>query len=135
MKKLSPYLIFSGTCKQALEFYKECLNGEFTLIQTFGDSPIAVPDGYKQKIMNSEFRAGEVSFMASDCMPGDEIPIGRNFALLIHFSEIEEQEKVFNNLLAGGKVIMPLEDSFGGARFGMLVDKYGIQWMLGCSHE
>jgi PhnB protein len=132
MKKLSPYLIFPGTCKQALEFYKECFNGEFTLLQTFGDSPIQVPDDYKEKVMNAEFRAGDVSFMASDCMPSDEIPIGRNFALLIHFSEIEEQEKVFNKLLAGGKVIMPLEDSFGGARFGMLVDKYGIQWMLGC---
>jgi PhnB protein len=135
MKRLSPYLIFPGTCEDALGFYKECLQGEFTVMQTFADSPIDVPGEYKQKIMNSAFRAGDISFMASDCLPGDEVPIGRNFALLIHFSESEEQEKVFNKLLEGGKVIMPLEDSFGGARFGMLVDKYGIQWMLGVSHE
>ncbi len=78
MKSLNPYVMFSGNCREALTFYKECLDGEIVSMQTFAESPIPVPDDAKDRIFNSEFRAGDA--------------------------------------LANG--------------FGMLADKYGIQWML-----
>jgi len=132
MKKLKPYIIFQGKCEEALTFYKECLNGEITIMQTFEDSPLDMPEEYKQKIFNAEFQADDICFGASDSVPAYEIPIGKNFALFINFSEDEEIEKVFAKLSEGGTIIMPLEVSSSGTRFGMLADKYGIQWMLAC---
>lgn len=125
MKRLKPYLMFSGNCGEALHFYKECLNGEIVFMHTFAESPVNVPDEHKQKIFNSEFRVDDVHFMASDSIPPYEITIGNNFALFINFSDFDELEKIYAKLSNGGNVIMPLEN-----KFGMLVDKFGIQWML-----
>lgn len=125
MKRLKPYLIFSGHCREALEFYKECFDGEIVMVQTFADSPVDVPREHGQRIFNSEFRAGEIDFMASDDMPGREVTPGRNFALFVSFPEPEEQKRVFGELSQGGEVLFPIEKGFG-----MLVDRFGIQWML-----
>lgn len=125
MKKLNPYLMFSGNCKEALTFYKECLNGQIVTLQTFADSPIDVPDEYGQRVFNSEFRADGAFFMASDDLPDKPVTRGSNFALFVVFSEKEEQENVFAKLSEGGEVSFPLESGFG-----MLVDRFGIQWML-----
>ena len=125
IKQVKPYLMFPGTCRQALEFYKNCFNGEIVLIQTFEESSIEVPEEFKNRIFNSEFRADNLCFMASDDLPGNEVKIGSNFALFVIFSDKIEKEKVFNKLSEGGKVLFPMEKNFG-----MLVDKFGIQWML-----
>lgn len=130
MKKLNPYIMFSGTCEKALAFYKKCLGGDIVSKQTFADSPVDAPDEYKHKIFNSEFRADDIHFMASDTLPGYDIVVGSNVALFLTFSIDEEQEKAFAQLSEGGKIIFPLEN-----KFGMLVDKYGIQWMLSFSQE
>ncbi len=135
MKQLRPYLIFSGNCREALTFYKECLDGEITLMQTYDGAPVDFPDDHKQLIFNAEFRADDVCFGASDNMPNDTLAVGRNFALFVEFSEGAEQEKVFAKLADGGNIMMPLADSPGGARFGMLTDKFDIQWMLAAAKE
>lgn len=125
MKQLKPYLMFPGTCREALTFYKEILNGEIVMMQTFGESPIEVSDENKERIFNSLFRADAVEFMASDDLPGNEVTVGSNFALFVTFSDKAEQKRVFDKLAEGGSVQFPLENDFG-----MLVDKYRIQWML-----
>ncbi len=126
MKEVKPYLIFPGTCRDALTFYADCLDGEIASIQTVGESPIGnVPDEHKDRIFDSEFRADAVQFKASDDMPGQGIAQGTNFALFITFTDPAEQKQVFNRLAEGGQVQFPLENNFG-----MLVDKYQIQWML-----
>ena len=125
MKQVMPYLMFSGNCREALMFYKTCLNGEITSIQTVGESPLNVPDEYQDRIFDSEFRAENIRFKASDDMPGQEVAIGANFALFVTFSNHAEQKQVFNKLAEGGHIQFPLENNFG-----MLVDKYRIQWML-----
>jgi len=66
MKRLNPYLMFPGSCKEALTFYQECLDGEIVSMQTFADSPVDVPPEHGHRIFNSEFRAEDVHFMASD---------------------------------------------------------------------
>ena len=125
MMKLNPYLMFSGTCKEALDFYKEQLDGEIVSMQTMADSPLDVPDEHKHRIFNAHFRAGDLFFMASDDEPNNPLVQGGNFALFVTFSEKEEQERRFAGLSQGGKVLFPLENGFG-----MLADKFGIQWML-----
>lgn len=125
MMQLNPYLMFSGNCKEALRFYKEQLGGEIVLMQTMEDAPFEVPDEHKNRIFNAHFRAGDLFFMASDDQPDNPLVQGGNFAMFVTFSEAEAQERVFAGLSQGGKVLFPLE---GG--FGMLADKFGIQWML-----
>lgn len=114
-----------SNCREALEFYEKCFDGEIEMLQTFAESPVDVPEEYQHRIFNSRFRAGNVHFMASDDLPGNEVKIGSNFALLVTFSDKAEQKKVFDMLSEGGTVLFPAENDFG-----MLVDKYGIQWML-----
>jgi PhnB protein len=130
MKGFNPYLNFNGNCREAVEFYKSCLNGEIVSMQTFGDVPGS--EGPKDKILHTVFKAGSVFFMASDCPPGVSVQFGNNIILNIDFEDTSSQEKAFNKLAAGGKITMPLQDTFWGARFGMLVDKFGISWMTNC---
>lgn len=125
MKHLMPYLIFSGNCREALEFYASCLGGEITSIQTVGESPMDVPEEHKDRIFDSELQAENIRFKASDDMPGQPVARGGNFAMFITFSDYSEQKQVFDKLAQGGQIQFPLEN-----KFGMLVDKYQIQWML-----
>lgn len=127
MKQAIPYLMFSGNCHEALNFYKECLGGEIKSIQTIGESPMAQhaqPED-KDRVFDSEFVAENIRFKASDDMPGHEVSKGSNFAIFVHFSNPSEQATVFGKLSEGGQVQFPLENNFG-----MLVDKYRVQWML-----
>ena len=126
MKQVKPFVMFHGTCREALEFYSGCFGGEITMLKTFAESPIDVPDEHKDRIYNAAFQAEGIQFMASDDLPGNEVTVGSNFALFVTFSDLDEQKAVFEKLSDGGTVLFPLANNFG-----MLVDKYQIQWMLG----
>ena len=127
MKQAIPYLMFSGDCREALNFYKDCLGGEIKSIQTIGDSHLgqhAQPE-HQGRIFDSEFVAENIRFKASDDMPGYEVSKGSNFAIFVQFSDQSEQKSAFEKLAEGGEIQFPLENNFG-----MLVDKYRVQWML-----
>lgn len=136
MKNLNVYLTFAGTCKDALALYKEALGGEIVSLQTFGEAPTPnIPDDQKNNVMHAEFRAGDIYFMASDSMPEQPVILGNAVTLSIGLDSLEEQESIFSKLSDGGAVTMPLQDTFWGARFGMLTDKFGINWMLNCDKK
>ena len=120
MKQAIPYLMFSGNCREALNFYKDCLGGEIKSIQTIGESPIAqhAQPEHRSRVFDSEFVAENIRFKASDDMPGHEVSKGSNFAIFVHFSDQMEQKHVFDKLSEGGNIQFPLENNFG-----MLVDK------------
>lgn len=130
MKQLNVYLAFPGNCEEALHFYKDCLSGEITSLQRYGDTPVEASEEHKQRVMHAEFKADGIYFMASDSMPGQSVTPGEAVQLSINLTDATEQEAIFSKLSAGGRVDMPLQDTFWGARFGMLTDKYGIHWML-----
>jgi PhnB protein len=134
MKTLNPYLSFAGNCQEALNFYKDAFGGEVVSIQTFGEAPVDMEGITKDSIMHSEFRAEGVSFMASDALSPARAGSG-NITLNITLDSEQEQDTVFSKLADGGKVTMPLNDTFWGARFGMLIDKFGISWMLNCEKK
>jgi len=125
IKQVKPYLMFPGTCRQALKFYKECFNGTIVMLKTFGESSIEVTEELENRVFNSELRAGDLSLMASDYLPNTEVTVGSNMALFVIFSDKREKEKVFTKLSKGGKVLFPIENNFG-----MVVDKFGVQWMV-----
>lgn len=130
MDKIAPYLTFDGTCEDAMNFYKDCFDGEMEHIQTFDGAPMDVPDEHKNRIMHASLRAGELILMASDSMPGQPFTNGNNISLSLNFSNEADQKDVFDKLSAGGNVTMELQDTFWGAKFGMCTDKFGINWMF-----
>jgi len=130
MKQLNVYLCFPGTCEEALNFYKNALGGDIVSIQRFGDSPVDASEADKQRIMHAEFKADGIYFMASDSMPGQPTRPGDMVSLSINLTDAAEQERIFNRLSEDGTVGMPLQETFWGAFFGMVTDKYGIHWML-----
>jgi PhnB protein len=132
MKKLGVYLTFPGTCNDALNFYKDALSGTIVSKQTFGEAPGETEEKDKDRIMHSEFKSEGIEFMASDGMPGQPVNRGDMITLNIMLTDEKEQEKIFNNLADGGHIGMPLQDTFWGAKFGMVTDKFGINWMLNC---
>jgi len=135
MNNLMPYLFFNGQCKAALDFYAQAMGGEITAMSTFAEMPGETPPGAEDRIMHATFKAGDVTFMASDSMPGQVIPRSGPVALSLDFTDAEEQATVFHELAEGGEITMALQDMFWGARFGMVTDKFGIQWMLSLSKE
>ncbi|MDQ3845436.1 MAG: VOC family protein [Bacteroidota bacterium] len=134
--QLTPYLIFNGTCEEALNFYAKALNGRIKDLMRFEGSPAESMTADKQKVLHAHFEADGLFFMASDSgQSGGEEQSSEKVHLSINFDNTEEQEKVFTALSEGGKVTMPLQDTFWGARFGMLTDKFGINWMVNCDKK
>ncbi len=125
MKHLQPYLIFTGNCEEALHFYAECLGGEITMLMRYSESPLDIPPEHGNRVFNSAFRAGDITFMASDNLPGQTHNPGSNFSMFVTFSDSAEQLCAFDDLSDGGRVLMPLKGSFG-----MVQDRFDVRWML-----
>lgn len=125
MNALIPYIAFPGNCRQAMEFYASVLEGEVTAMQSFDEAPIDVPDSLKERIFNSELRAGNIMIKASDDLPTHPVQAGNNMSLYIVFPSKEKKDKAFNMLSEEGQVLFPIKENFG-----MLKDRYGIQWMV-----
>jgi PhnB protein len=133
--QLVPYLAFNGDCEKAINFYKDCLNGNIENISYFGDSPMEVAESDKKRVMHSTFRFGNNVMMASDSMPSQPVAFGSNISMSVNVEDEKSMEQIFNKLADQGRITMPLEDTFWGARFGMLIDKFGIHWMFNCEKK
>ncbi len=134
--QLEPYLLFSGNCEEALNFYKAAFGGEIEGLSRWSEMPKdsggpAVTPETANRVMHASFKSPGVSFMASDATPGKNYGEGP-ISLSVATSDLAEAERVFNHLAAGGTVEMPMTDMFWGAKFGMLTDKFGIDWMVSC---
>ncbi|KTC81497.1 VOC family protein [Legionella brunensis] len=134
MKALTPYLLFNGNCQEAMNFYQACFGGKLEIMTNAEAPEDACPGNMKlapNQIMHACLTHGDFVLMASD-NPMDKPKIGDNLSLNINCSTKQQAEELFKALSADGKVTMPLADTFWGAYFGMLVDKYGFHWMLNC---
>ena len=131
MPKLNPYLTFSGNCREAMNFYKECLGGELSLI-VVGESPVAnqMPPSMKDQILHSLLKAGELELMATDMQP-ESLNEGNAVHLCLSCKTEEETKSLFEKLSSGGKVKQPLHAMFFGM-IGTLTDKFGKSWILEC---
>ena len=129
MKGLHTYLTFDGNCRQAMEFYAKCIGADVRMM-TFSEAPMDAPPTAKDRIMHARLAKGDVVLMASDSMPGMPLQQGNNFSLAFTCENVAEAEKLFAALGDKGKVTMPLQETFWAQRFGMIMDQFGVQWMI-----
>lgn len=131
MKQINSYLTFSGNCREAMTFYKECLGGELNF-QTIGDSPLSgkMPEKMQQCILHATLISGNTVLMGTDMVADAGLIRGNAVAMMLDCNSEEEIRRIFENLSSGGEVLHPLETAFWGALFGDLKDKYGNIWLL-----
>lgn len=132
MKQLVPYLAFPGTCEEALNLYQHALGGNLLQVSRYGDSQPDAAEDVKQKIYHAHFQAEGIELMACDALHGEPPTSGSQVQLSINLSDEAEQTQIFERLAEGGTIVLPLGDMPWGARFGMLVDKFGVHWMTNC---
>ena len=125
------YLTYNGNCREAMTFYQECLGGELFL-QTIGESPMAdqMPPSMKDCILHSTLTKGALIIMASDMVSEQGLIKGNNVSLMLNCSSEDEIRTFYQKLSEGGQATHHLEDTFWGALFGGLTDKFGNQWLL-----
>ncbi|HEY6435370.1 MAG TPA: VOC family protein [Ignavibacteriaceae bacterium] len=131
MTQINAYITFSGNCREAMNFYREVLDGELTL-QTIGESPMAekLPANMRAYILHAELKKGDLTLMASDMVSDQGLVKGNSITLMLACNSEEEIKNCYKKLSAGGKATHPLEDTFWGALFGGLTDKFGNHWLL-----
>ncbi|HVA33684.1 MAG TPA: VOC family protein [Candidatus Baltobacteraceae bacterium] len=129
---LQPYIFFYGRCEEALEFYKGAIGGTYEF-QRISESPMAgqFPADSRNRVMHGKFTGPGISFLVSDGRDAKSIdPDEGNISLALHSEDRATGDRVFAGLANGGKVTMPLKDAFWGGRFGSLVDRFGVEWMV-----
>jgi len=130
---IEPYLFFNGRCEEAVEFYKKALGAEVLMLMRYKESPEPpppgmVPPGWENKIMHTSLRVGNTTVMASDgCSEGTNF---QGFSLSLSVANDAEAKRVFTALTDGGQVKMPLGKTFWSPCFGMVVDRFGVGWMV-----
>jgi PhnB protein len=134
MAAVNPYLNFSGNAEEAFNFYKSVFGGEFPMIMRFKDAPPEYRGAPEEadKIMHIALPVSkETMLMASDIPKAyGDVNFGNNFNVCIQAESQQEADKLFAGLSENGDVTMPMEKTFWGAYFGMLKDKFGVQWMI-----
>ncbi|HGM6907541.1 TPA: VOC family metalloprotein YjdN [Serratia marcescens] len=134
---VQPYLFFSGNCEQAINFYEQQLNAKIEMVMRYKDMPEeARQDGpqdvNQEAIMHARLLIGDGVLMASDGCPQDDGggASHKGFSLSLNPSDAEQGRKLFDNLAQGGQVTMPYQATFWAKGFGMLTDKFGVNWMI-----
>jgi PhnB protein len=135
--QLVPYIFFYGRAEEALQFYKGVLGGTYEVTrndQLPGDAGKNMPAEQKNKIMHASFNAPGLSFLCSDGNPehpaGSIDPDAGNISLCLSTTDKAEGDRIFAALSQGGTVRMPLGDAFWGGRFGIVHDRFGIEWFV-----
>ena len=131
--RMNPYLSFDGRCEQAFTFYAQCLGGQCGEIFRYAGTPLAdqVPADWQDKVMHGSLTVGEQVLMGGDVAP-DRYEEPRGFSLSLQIQSTTDAERIFLELAKDGRIVVPLEKTFWAARFGMLVDRFGIPWLINC---
>ncbi len=131
---VQPYLFFDGCCEEAVEFYRHALGAEIEMVLRYKDSPEPpppgmVPAGMEDKVMHASFRIDDSVVMASDDCSQTQTAF-QGFSLSLGVADGNEADRRFAALADGGKVTMPLAETFFSPRFGMVTDRFGVSWMV-----
>ncbi len=133
---IATYLNFAGTCEAAFKFYEKCLGGRIDSMIFHQGTPSAehVPPDWQKKVLHAHLTAGNTVLMGSDSPPAHYTE-PKGFSVSVQVKTIEEAERVFHALAENGTVRMPIGPTFFSPRFGMLVDQFGIPWMVNCEGQ
>jgi PhnB protein len=131
--QLNPYLMFNGQCEAAIKFYEQSLGAKVQFITRYSDAPAgsgSSPD-VQDKIMHARISVAGQTVMASDA-PCDRYDEPKGFFVSINVTDPAEAERIYAALSEGGKVSMPLGETFWALRFAMFSDRFGTPWMINC---
>lgn len=130
---LNPYLNFPGTCEEAMNFYAKALGGTVEAMMPFEGSPMEkhVPPEALKMIVHARISFGDRVLMGSDATP-DRFKTPQGFSVSINLTDVDEAERIYKELSAGGRVDMELQQTFWAKRFSMFVDRFGTPWMINC---
>ena len=131
--QLNTYLSFRGDCEAAFKFYEECLGGKLGAIFRYAGTPLAdqVPADWQDKVMHGSLAIGEHVVMGGDVAP-DRYEKPKGFSLSLQMKSTTQAERIFELLSKDGTVLVPLAKTFWASRFGVLVDRFGIPWLINC---
>jgi len=134
--QLNPYLFFNGQCEAAFKFYAQLLGGKIIAMMTHAGTPAEnqVPPEWREKIIHARMVIGDQLLMGSDAPPGHFQP-PQGFSVSLMVDNAEDAERIFHTLAESGTVKMTLQKTFWAIRFGMLVDRFGIPWMVNCEEK
>ena len=131
--RVNPYLHFNGNCEEAFKFYEKTFGGKIGAMITHAGTPAEghVPAEWHDKIMHARLFVGDDVLMGSDSPPGHyQKPAG--FSVTLQITKPDEGKRIFEILAKDGMIVMPFAQTFWAAGFGMLVDRFGIPWMVNC---
>jgi PhnB protein len=131
MYRIEAYVFFNGTCAAAMRFYEGVLNGKLVLVPVKGTEVAdQMPPGRDEQILHSRLEAGGAILMGSDWMAPEPFPERGGSAVTITVPTTEEGKVIFDKLAEGGRVTMPYAKTFYSDGFGMLIDRFGVAWMV-----
>lgn len=137
MSQITAYLTFDGTCAEAMRFYERALDAKLQMMMTHAESPMAdqAPPGSADRIMHARLALGSGGvLMASDTLPGMPYNGISGVSLALAYENEAEAKQRFDALADGGQITMPLQKTFWAPLFGMLVDRFGVPWMVNGGH-
>lgn len=129
-QQATPYLIFNGNARQALELYKEVFQGEVVELQTYGEADFPTPPEADDLIIHAKFRKDSLFLMISDTFPNQPYEVGNNIALVLELESEEEIQHIYAQLSQKGSILMELQDTFWGAKYAKVQDPFGVMWDL-----
>ena len=131
--QFQPYLMFDGTCADAMRFYERVIGGKLEPLLKYSEMPepcADMPAGSENRIAHACLVLDGALLMASDTMPGQPYEGMKNFGVALTFPSPEAAGNVFDALAEGGQVTMPLGKTFWAEAFGMVTDRFGTPWMV-----
>lgn len=131
---ISPYLVLNGNGQEAVKFYESALDAQILGLQTFGDMPVnpehPTPAEAKDRVLHALLKIGNTNLMLSDTFPGQPYQLGDQVTIAILINNVEKANEVFGKLEVGGKVNMPLQETFWSPAYGQVTDKFGVTWQI-----
>jgi len=133
--KIISYLAFNGQCDEAFQFYEKVLGGKILMKMTYGDAPAGTPTPSpeaKNRIMHVTLAVGDQLLQGADA-PGQHFSKPQGFCVMLSVDDAAEAERIFQALAENGQVQMPMQETFWAKRFGMLIDRFSIPFMVNCN--
>lgn len=132
--RMNPYLVMDGNAKEATQFYEKALDAQVVMVQTFGEMPanpdFPLPESARDRISHALLKVGETDLMFSDTFPGQPVQSSNQVQICIMTDQAEQAKRIYEALREGGQVVMPLQETFWSPAYGIVADKYGVNWNI-----
>lgn len=137
--RMNPYLVMDGNAKEAIQFYEKALDAQAVMVQTFGEMPanpdFPLPDSARDRISHALLKVGETDLMFSDTFPGQPVQSSNQVQICIMTDQAEQAKRIYEALREDGQVVMPLQETFWSPAYGIVADKFGVNWNISTEAE